>query len=298
MWWNSSKPGQSIPAFHVWASEFVCVCVSENGKHVQFCLIRAATTIKKMPCLALTTLLTHISSLDDFELLFTASCSMHTHGIGCWCSTIVIINIIIIVVVIMIINMPETKLITFHALQLKILVDVFGLFLFCFFFYLLRFKRKLFNRLHCGIIRALVCCFCSHFDNCFFSLSARCVFFIVAFYILCVSTLYWVKLFEPGLCLACTVWLRYIPWRKYVKKKMRCAKLTTIRKSKNKEMCSRMEMRRKEKKFWNCDFKSVCYTQNICSSSFGFGSLLLAAFVHNKRFLRISEYACYIECAT
>lgn len=44
--------------------ECECACVSaKNGKHVQFCSIGAAKNVM------LTTLLTHISSSDDFQLL-------------------------------------------------------------------------------------------------------------------------------------------------------------------------------------------------------------------------------------
>lgn len=54
-----------VPAFHLRRCVRVCVCVSENGKHVQFCSIQ--TTAAAAKNVMLTTLLTHISSLDDFE---------------------------------------------------------------------------------------------------------------------------------------------------------------------------------------------------------------------------------------
>lgn len=161
-------------------------------------------------------------------------------------------------------------------------------------------------------MRSFCCSLCSHFDNCFFSLSialgAFLFFYIHTFRILCVSTLCHIllsaKLFGARIyvCMLCstqyyTVVAVYIPWRKW------CAKLTTKRKSKNKnekdkEMCSRMamEMKRKEiLKFWHqvsfaiqitCDSHRVW----ICFA------VLLAAFVQcrvrvpNKRFLRTSEH--------
>lgn len=189
MWWNSSEQWQYQHSMFERSLECACVCF----RKWQTCPILFDTSNNKndktkMPCVALTTLLTHISSLDDFELLFTASCTMHTwnwllvhhhhnhHHQHAW-----------------------NRIDHFSCIQLKTLVDVPGLFLFFHSFFpasngscstaciVELFVRSFVAFVHISIIASLV--------------SLRAVFFTIAFHILCVSTLYWVKLLEPGLCL-------------------------------------------------------------------------------------------------
>lgn len=151
------------PAFHIWAS--ACVCVSENGKHVQFC------SNKKMSCVELNNIInSHIQFRWFRNYLFTASCSVHTH-----CTALCTYGIAVVVITdaspsSSLLSSPSSSSTTscpkqnwsfFMNSTKKILVDVSGLF-YSFsrspsaFASSPLFKRKLFNRLHCGINRALV----------------------------------------------------------------------------------------------------------------------------------------------
>lgn len=172
----------------------------------------------------------------------------HAHPIDWSRSTITATAAAIIIIIS---NMPETKLIIFHAFNLNFLnVDVSGLLLF---FFILRLQTEVVQPLALSrIVRARLL-LCSHFDNCFFSLFARLFLSILSHFTYCALAYIhalWVKLCGDYVF----IYVAVVAVEESIvrpKKKMRCAKLTTT------------QWKNGKRNSENCDIKSFCHINKI-----------------------------------